>query len=52
MVNIYKPKVAILREVGSNGHREMIAAFTHAGFEVLQFTLGTHRLLNEVLKDG
>lgn len=28
-----KPKVAILREQGSNGHYEMAAAFMHAGFE-------------------
>ncbi len=28
-----KPKVAILRAQGVNGHREMAAAFTHAGFE-------------------
>ena len=31
--NDNKPTVCILREVGSNGHREMIAAFFHAGFE-------------------
>jgi phosphoribosylformylglycinamidine synthase len=28
------PKVAILREQGSNGDREMAAAFTQAGFQV------------------
>lgn len=28
-----RPKVAILREQGVNGHIEMAAAFTHAGFE-------------------
>jgi len=28
-----KPKVAILREQGVNGHVEMAAAFTHAGFD-------------------
>jgi phosphoribosylformylglycinamidine synthase len=28
-----RPRVAILREEGSNGDREMAAAFTHAGFE-------------------
>ncbi|MEM1243254.1 MAG: phosphoribosylformylglycinamidine synthase [Pseudomonadota bacterium] len=30
-----KPKVAILREQGVNGHREMAAAFTLAGFEAV-----------------
>ncbi len=30
-----KPKVAILREQGVNGHVEMAAAFTHAGFEAI-----------------
>jgi phosphoribosylformylglycinamidine synthase len=29
-----KPKVAIIREEGSNGDREMASAFHHAGFEV------------------
>ena len=33
------PKVCILREVGSNGHREMIAAFYHAGFQVCENTV-------------
>ena len=28
-----RPRVAILREQGVNGHREMAAAFTHAGFD-------------------
>lgn len=28
------PKVAILREQGSNGDREMAAAFMQAGFQV------------------
>ena len=32
-VNVEKPKVAILREQGVNGHIEMAAAFTTAGFE-------------------
>lgn len=30
-----KPKVAILREQGVNGHLEMAAAFTRAGFEAI-----------------
>jgi phosphoribosylformylglycinamidine synthase len=34
-----KPKVAVLREEGSNGDREMIAAFYHAGFEVWDVTM-------------
>jgi phosphoribosylformylglycinamidine synthase len=29
-----KPRVAVLREEGSNGDREMASAFYHAGFEV------------------
>lgn len=29
----HKPKIAILREQGVNGHVEMAAAFTHAGFD-------------------
>ncbi|QIV93925.1 phosphoribosylformylglycinamidine synthase [Allofrancisella frigidaquae] len=32
-INVEKPKVAILREQGVNGHVEMAAAFTTAGFE-------------------
>ena len=30
-----KPRIAILREQGVNGHYEMAAAFTHAGFEAV-----------------
>lgn len=30
-----KPRVAILREQGVNGHHEMAAAFMHAGFEAI-----------------
>jgi phosphoribosylformylglycinamidine synthase len=33
MINTHSPKVAILREQGVNGHIEMAAAFTMAGFE-------------------
>ena len=29
----YRPKVAIIREEGSNGDREMTSAFYMAGFE-------------------
>ncbi|RUS68565.1 hypothetical protein EGW08_023673 [Elysia chlorotica] len=32
-INTQKPKAAILREQGVNGHVEMAAAFTEAGFE-------------------
>lgn len=32
-----KPKVAVLREQGVNGHLEMAAAFTLAGFEAIDF---------------
>ncbi len=34
-----KPKVAILREQGVNGHQEMAAAFTLAGFEAVDVTM-------------
>ncbi|MBS0289868.1 MAG: phosphoribosylformylglycinamidine synthase [Proteobacteria bacterium] len=34
-----KPKVAILREQGVNGHVEMAAAFTLAGFEAVDVTM-------------
>lgn len=33
------PKVAILREEGSNGDREMASAFYHAGFEAWDITM-------------
>ena len=33
-----KPKVAILREQGVNGHKEMAAAFERAGFARLRYT--------------
>ena len=34
------PQVAVLREPGINGASEMAAAFTHAGFEAFDVTLG------------
>ncbi|GAB4405545.1 MAG: phosphoribosylformylglycinamidine synthase [Thermodesulfovibrionales bacterium] len=34
-----KPKVAIIREEGSNGDREMASAFYHAGFETWDVTM-------------
>mmetsp|Transcript_19003 Transcript_19003/g.23950 ORF Transcript_19003/g.23950 Transcript_19003/m.23950 type:complete len:1327 (-) Transcript_19003:412-4392(-) len=34
-----KPKVAVLRQEGSNGDREMISAFYSAGFEVWDLTV-------------
>ena len=34
-----KPKVAVLREEGSNGDREMTSAFYQAGFEVWDITM-------------
>ena len=37
--NILKLKVAILRDEGSNGEREMAAAFYIAGFDVLDITM-------------
>ena len=39
-----KPKVAILREQGVNGHMEMAAAFSLAGFEAIDVTM--HDLLH------
>ncbi|MBS0286162.1 MAG: phosphoribosylformylglycinamidine synthase [Proteobacteria bacterium] len=38
-IMISKPKVAILREQGVNGHIEMAAAFTLAGFEAVDITM-------------
>src|SRR5690606_23354425 len=32
-LTLKRPRVAILREQGVNGQREMAAAFTHAGFD-------------------
>ncbi|MBI2798466.1 phosphoribosylformylglycinamidine synthase [Candidatus Saccharibacteria bacterium] len=40
----YKPKVAILREEGTNGDREMAASFMAAGFEA--WDVAMHDLLN------
>ena len=34
-----RPKVAVLREQGVNGHLEMAAAFTHAGFTAVDVTM-------------
>ncbi len=36
---VHKPKVALLREEGSNGDREMTAAFYLAGFDVWDVTM-------------
>ena len=38
-----RPRVAILREQGSNGQREMAAAFTRAGFEAVDVAMGDLR---------
>jgi phosphoribosylformylglycinamidine synthase len=46
-----KPKVAILREEGSNGDREMAAAFHLAGFEVWDVTMTDLLNGNVSLKD-
>lgn len=37
--NLPKPRVAILREQGVNGHEEMAAAFKRAGFEAVDVTM-------------
>jgi phosphoribosylformylglycinamidine synthase len=34
-----KPKIAVIREEGSNGDREMTSAFHHAGFEAWDVTM-------------
>jgi phosphoribosylformylglycinamidine synthase len=39
LANPEKPKVAILREEGSNGDREMTSAFHQAGFEAWDLTM-------------
>ncbi|MEW6067563.1 MAG: phosphoribosylformylglycinamidine synthase [Nitrospirota bacterium] len=45
-----KPKVAIIREEGSNGDREMASAFYHAGFEVWDITM-SDLLKNKITLD-
>jgi phosphoribosylformylglycinamidine synthase len=40
-----KPKLAVIREEGSNGDREMTSAFYHSGFEVWDVTMTD--ILNE-----
>lgn len=39
MLNLHKPKVAILREQGVNGHIEMAASFVKAGFNAVDVHL-------------
>lgn len=39
MLNLHKPKVAILREQGVNGHVEMAAGFVKAGFNAIDVHL-------------
>ena len=46
-----KPKVAIIREEGSNGDREMTSAFFQAGFEVWDITM-TDLLEDKAHLDG
>ncbi len=45
MEAVNKPKVAVIRQEGSNGDREMISAFYAAGFEV--YDVHVNDLLNE-----
>ena len=47
MISTSKPKVAVIREEGSNGDREMSAAFYAAGFEPWDITMSD--LLNGVI---
>ncbi|MSR13025.1 MAG: phosphoribosylformylglycinamidine synthase [Gammaproteobacteria bacterium] len=35
MLSLSRPRIAVLREQGVNGHREMAAAFTKAGFDAI-----------------
>ncbi|MBI2792131.1 MAG: phosphoribosylformylglycinamidine synthase [Gammaproteobacteria bacterium] len=49
-IHLTKPKVAILREQGVNGHIEMAAAFTLAGFEAIDVTM-SDLLAGKDLKD-
>jgi phosphoribosylformylglycinamidine synthase len=49
-IHLTKPKVAILREQGVNGHVEMAAAFTLAGFEAIDVTM-SDLLAGKDLKD-
>ena len=39
MLGNAKPKIAVLREQGVNGHLEMAAAFSQAGFEAIDVTM-------------
>lgn len=45
MINVTRPKIAILREQGVNGHVEIGAAFTLAGFDAIDVHL------NDLLND-
>eukprot|EP00924_Labyrinthula_sp_SR-Ha-C_P008968 snap_masked-scaffold_2-processed-gene-8.7-mRNA-1 protein AED:0.02 eAED:0.02 QI:0/0/0/1/1/1/3/0/1303 len=38
-LNVNKPRVAVIREEGSNGDREMVAAFYTVGFEVVDIVM-------------
>lgn len=46
-----RPRVAILREQGVNGHREMAAAFTHAGFDAFDVHMSEILAGNRTLAD-
>lgn len=46
-----RPKIAILREQGVNGHLEMAAAFTHAGFDAIDVTMSDLMSDRAVLSD-
>ncbi len=37
--SLKKPRIAVLREQGVNGHEEMMAAFMRAGFETVDVTM-------------
>jgi phosphoribosylformylglycinamidine synthase len=51
LCSITKPKVAVIREEGSNGDREMVSAFFMAGFEPWDVTM-TDLLQGRITLDG
>ena len=48
--NYNKPKIAIVRDEGSNGDKEMCAAFLYVGFEVLNISMNELIKTPEILK--
>jgi phosphoribosylformylglycinamidine synthase len=48
-LKISSPKVAIIRDEGSNGEREMAGAFSIAGFDVFEVTITNYHYLSNRL---